>query len=111
MSGGSSRSGERAGAPKRNTPGERASGTNQRATLAAVRAVITLFAAVGGVACFMLLTGLHVNDIVALLLGLGFALLARQAAMSLAGEWMLARARRAAGPTSKSSPGGRQAHP
>lgn len=87
---------------------EQTAGTSPRAALAAVRVVITLFAAAGGVACFMLLTSLHVDDFVALLLGLGFALLARQAITSLSGEWLLARARRAAGQTSDAPPPGRQ---
>jgi hypothetical protein len=104
VSGRSSRSGEQAERRVRIPARENAAGASPRTMLAAVRAVITLFAAAGGVACFMLLTGLHVNDIVALLLGLGFALLARQAATSLAGEWLLARARRAAGQTSDGPP-------
>jgi hypothetical protein len=82
--------------PARLNTGQRLASMTGRNAFMALQMGATLFATAGGLVFYLILTSVHVNNILALLLGLGFALLARQAATSLLLEWLLARAQRAA---------------
>jgi hypothetical protein len=64
-----------------------------RNTFMALQMSATLCATLGGLIFYMFLVSLRVNNILALVLGLGFALLSRRAALTLMGEWLVARAR------------------
>jgi hypothetical protein len=70
-----------------------ARGGTARTMLLALRIGITVFAAVGGAVLYFGLTELGTNEILATLLGLGFALLSRQAASSLVVDALVRRAR------------------
>ncbi len=64
------------------------------AAFAALRTGVTAFAALAGLACYFLLARIGVTGVLAVVVGLVFALLVRVAALSLLREWLLAAARR-----------------
>lgn len=67
-----------------------------RTRLAALRTGVTSFAILAGLACYVLLTQLGVQSVIAVVAGLIFALLARIAISSLLRDWLLHAARRQA---------------
>jgi hypothetical protein len=76
-----------------------------RNTFIALQLGASALAVVGGVVVFVFLVGLRLNSIVALVLGFGFALLARRAATYLALEWLVRQTRqRDTGPADTPSP-------
>lgn len=68
-----------------------------RSTFAALQLGATLGATLGGLVLYGFLLGLRVNNLIAVLLGFGFALLSRRAITSLTLEWMRARTRQRTG--------------
>lgn len=72
-----------------------AGGGSGRKALIALRIGITLLASLGGVAVYLALSGSGFAPALAVLLGLAFALLARQAASSLVLDALVRRARQA----------------
>lgn len=65
-----------------------------QARLAALRTGVTMFAVLAGLSCYFFLTQLGLNNVLAVGLGLIFALLVRIAATALLRDWLLAAARR-----------------
>ncbi len=95
------------GAPPDGAPGQPPQTQPPRPSLDAALATMTgrrmfimlqlsasLIGAGSGLVVYLFLVGLRLNAIVALVLGFAFALLARQAARSLAFEWLVRQARR-----------------
>lgn len=75
-------------------PARAADPRSLRRSLVALRAGANGAGMLGGLACFVLLAQLGVQQVVAAVIGFGFALLGRVAAASLGREWLLRSARR-----------------
>jgi len=81
------------------SPGAGTSGAPRRmpVRMTTVRAGVSSFAALCGLACYVLLAQIHVNLLLAGVLGFAFALLVRLAAASLVRDWLASHTTRAGG--------------
>lgn len=76
------------------SPNDARRSSRTTAAFAALRTGVTAFAALAGLACYFFLAQFGVTGVLAVVVGLVFALLVRVAALSLLREWLLAVARR-----------------
>ncbi|MFI5272723.1 MAG: hypothetical protein ACHQ4H_06785 [Ktedonobacterales bacterium] len=92
-------------------PARRSARRSARVRLQALRTGVTMFSVLAGLACYFFLAQLRLNDVLASVGGLVFALAVRVAAGSLLRDWLLAAARRQREHTQGHAPSDRQTPP